>query len=73
MTRPPALLRTDVDTARAQEFVTVEQLALLVHASAKTVRRRIAAGKLKGVLRDGRFLRINRVIAIHHWMKTATS
>lgn len=66
-------LRAAIDKARAQEFITVEQLALLLQASPKTIRRRIKAGQVKGVCRTDGLLRINRVIALHHWMKPATS
>lgn len=66
-------IRDAIDLARSQEFVTIEQLALLLQASPQTVWRRIKAGKVKGVLREGRFVRINRVIAMHHWMKQQNS
>lgn len=62
-------IREAIDLARSQEFVTIEQLALLLQVSPKTVWRRVKAGKVKGVAREGRLVRINRVIAVHHWMK----
>lgn len=66
-------MTAEIERVRGQEFVTVTELALLVQASAKTIRRRIEANRLKGVIRDGRFIRINRVIAVHHWLKGSTS
>lgn len=64
-------IRDAIDMARSQEFVTIDQLALLLQVSPKTVWRRVKAGKVKGVAREGRLVRINRVIALHHWMRPA--
>lgn len=66
-------IRDAIDLARSQEFVTVDQLALLLQASVKTIRRRIKTGDIKGVCRTNGLLRINRVIALHYWMKPAES
>jgi len=62
-------IRDAIDIARSQEFVTIPQLALLLQVSPKTVWRRVKAGTVKGVVHDGRLVRINRVIALHHWMQ----
>ena len=60
-------IREQIDRARAQEFVTIEQLSLLLQISPKTIRRRIQAGLLPGVVRSGRLVRINRVLAVRGW------
>jgi excisionase family DNA binding protein len=50
--------------AKENEFVTVEQLALLLQYQPNTIYRWVRAGKIPGVRRFGRSIRFNRAVAL---------
>ncbi len=57
-------IRERIDSARSQEYLTVEQLALLIQYSPQTIYRKAKRGDIPGVIRFGRSLRFHRVIAL---------
>ena len=65
-----ASIRAQIDLAKHQEFVTIDQLALLLQVSPLTIRRRLP--RFPQVIRDGRMIRIHRVTAIAAWVRQHT-
>lgn len=55
--------------AREKDYVTVQECALLVSVSERTVWRRLKAEKLGTPVRDGRIIRVNRRLAVRYFLK----
>lgn len=62
-----ASIREQIEFAKHQEFVTIEQLALLLQVSAQTIRRRLP--RFPQVIQTGHTIRIHRVTAISAWIR----
>lgn len=60
-------IRERSELAKQKEFITVEECALLVGVSERTVWRRLP--KIDRVIRDGRVVRLHRVSAIRYFLK----
>jgi DeoR/GlpR family transcriptional regulator of sugar metabolism len=60
-------IRERLEVIRQQEFITVEELALLVGVSERTIWRRLT--ELPNVIRSRRITRIHRATAIRHLLK----
>lgn len=60
--------------ARQQEFLTVDQLALLAQYSPQTIYRKAKRGEIPGMLRFGRNsgIRFQRVVALAYFAHAAT-
>jgi excisionase family DNA binding protein len=59
-----ATIKEQIERARMEDYLTVSQFALLTQVNPKTIYRLIEAGKLLGVVRFGRALRIHKAEAI---------
>ena len=57
-------IREQLQQATDAEHITVEEFALLARYNPQTVYRKIARGEVKGVLRFGVSIRINRKVAL---------
>lgn len=57
-------IREQIDHARAQELLTVEQLALLAQYNPQTIYRKVKRDEIPGVVRFGRGIRFLRVVTI---------
>lgn len=66
-----ATIRAQIDFAKQQEFVTIEQLALLLQVSPQTIRRRLA--RFPQVIRTGHTIRIHRISGIGSWIRQHTN
>ena len=53
-----------IEVARVQEFLTVEELALLIRLNPQTIYRKAKKGDIPGVVRFGRSIRFIRVSAL---------
>lgn len=53
-------IRDRMEDARQKDYITVEECALLVSVSERTIWRRLAEEKLGTPVRDGRIVRVNR-------------
>jgi DeoR/GlpR family transcriptional regulator of sugar metabolism len=62
----PLSVRERLDAIRQREFITVEELALLVGVSERTIWRRLT--NLPHVIRTGRITRIHRVAAVRYFL-----
>lgn len=60
-------IRERIDAARQKDYITVQECALLVNVSERTVWRRLP--HLGHVLRDGRITRLNRRVAVRFFLK----
>jgi DeoR/GlpR family transcriptional regulator of sugar metabolism len=60
-------IRERLEVIRQREFITVQELALLVGVSERTIWRRLA--ELPNVIRDRRITRIHRATAITYLLK----
>ena len=60
-------IRERLETIRQRDFVTVEELALLIGVSERTIWRRLT--DLPYVIRSGRVTRIHRTTAVHHLLR----
>jgi len=64
-------IRERLQRIQQQEFVTVQDFALLVGVSERTIWRRLPG--LPNVIRDGRVTRIHRASALRHFLKQPQS
>ena len=62
-----ATIRERLEAIRQREFITVEELALLIGVSERTVWRRLI--ELPRVIRNGRVTRIHRASAVSYFLK----
>lgn len=60
-------IRERIELARQKDYITIQECALLVNVSERTVWRRLP--HLGHVLRDGRITRINRRLAVRFFLK----
>jgi len=60
-------IRERVDVAKQKEYITVDECALLVGISTRTVWRRLPL--MDRVIRDGRVVRVHRVSAMRYFLK----
>lgn len=60
-------IRARLDAARQKDYITVQECALLVNVSERTVWRRLP--QLGHILRDGRITRVNRRLAVRFFLK----
>ena len=60
-------IRERIASARDKEFISVEECALLVGVSERTIWRRLP--KLDRVIRDGRITRIHRATALRYFLR----
>ena len=60
-------IRERLETIRQQEFVTVQDFALLVGVSERTIWRRLT--ELPHVIRNGRVTRILKASALRHFLR----
>lgn len=67
----PKPIREQIEDARIQEFVSVEQLALILNISPKTVRRHLH--EFPWVIRTKRLIRIHRLQAIKAWKQAVSN
>lgn len=63
-------IREQLEQAKTAEFLTVRQLALLSQYAPLTIWRKVKRGEIPGVVRYGRSIRFNRVVALA-WTQTA--
>lgn len=59
-------IRERLDVARQKDYITVQELALLVGCSERTIWRRLP--RLDMVIRNGRLVRIHRVRALRYFL-----
>lgn len=59
-------IRERIDEARQKDYVTVQELALLVNVSERTIWRRLP--QLGQVIRSGRICRLNRRQAVRYFL-----
>ena len=59
-----ATIREQLDYARQQELLTVEQVALLAQLDPQTIYRKVWAQKIPGLVRLGRTIRFQRVLIL---------
>lgn len=59
-------IREQLETTRQKEFITVEECALLVGVSERTIWRRLP--QLDRVVRNGRITRLHRVTAMRFFL-----
>jgi len=64
-------IRERLQRIQQQEFITVQDFALLVGVSERTIWRRLPG--LPNVIRDGRVTRIHRASALRHFLKQPQS
>lgn len=64
-------IRERIELARQKDFITVEECALLVGVSERTIWRRLPF--LPQVVRDGRIVRLHRVSAVRYFLKLTKS
>lgn len=64
---PPLTIKERLDHARQMDYITVEEGALLVGVSERTIWRRLP--KIERVIRDGRITRVHRVTLLRHFLK----
>lgn len=64
-------IREQQDRAQREEFVTVAELALLLRLAPQTVWRKVRSGKMPGVVRFGRSIRLHRHTVLS-WAKAST-
>ena len=57
-------IREQIELAKAQDLLTVEQLALLTQYNPQTIYRKAAKGEIPGVVRFGRGIRFVRTVAL---------
>ena len=57
-------IRERIEDAKAQELLTVDQLALLTQYDPQTIYRKAKRGEIPGIVRLGRGIRFNRVVAL---------
>jgi transcriptional antiterminator len=60
-------IRERLEDIRQREFITVQELALLVGVSERTIWRRLT--ELPNVIRDRRITRIHRATAVGYLLK----
>ena len=60
-------IRERLESIRQQEFVTVQDFALLVGVSERTIWRRIT--QLPHVIRNGRVTRIHKASALRYFLR----
>ena len=60
-------IRERLDTIRQRDFITVEELALLIGVSERTIWRRLTS--LPHVIRNGHITRIHRATAVYHFLQ----
>jgi DeoR/GlpR family transcriptional regulator of sugar metabolism len=60
-------IRERLEGIRQQEFLTVQELALLIGVSERTIWRRLT--ELPNVIRNRRITRIHRVTAVRYLLK----
>lgn len=53
-------IKDQIEKAKAEEFLTADQLALLLQYGRVTIYRRARAGKIPGAIREGRSWRFIR-------------
>ncbi len=63
-------IREQITTARAQELLTVNQLALLTQYNPQTIYRKAMRGEIPGLVRYGRGIRFIRSLALSWGQKT---
>lgn len=59
-------IKERIDAARQKEFISVEECALLVGCSERTIWRRLT--KLDRVIRDGRITRLHRATVLRYFL-----
>lgn len=57
-------IRERLDTARQQDWITLDDSCLLVSVSKSTLRRRLVKLDAADLLRDGRIVRVRRVAVL---------
>ena len=62
-------IRERLELIRQREFISVQDFALLVGVSERTIWRRLP--RLPNVIRDGRVTRIHRASALRYFLKHA--
>ena len=62
-------IRDRIELARQKDYVSIQEVALLVGVSERTVWRRLPY--LGHVLRNGRITRVNRRIAVRYFLNIA--
>jgi predicted DNA-binding transcriptional regulator AlpA len=56
-----------LEAAKQKDFITVEECALLVGVSERTIWRRLK--QMDRVVRDGRIVRLHRITAVRFFLK----
>ena len=64
-------IREQIEDARVQEFVSVDELALILNVSSKTIRRHLHT--FPWVLRSTRLIRIHRLQALKAWKQASSN
>jgi DeoR/GlpR family transcriptional regulator of sugar metabolism len=64
-------IKERIDAAKQKDFITVEECALLVGVSERTVWRRLS--QMERVVRDGRIVRLHRSTAVRFFLKYPTA
>lgn len=57
-------IKEQIAEARQQDFLTVEQLALLTQYAPKSIYRKVSRGEIPGVVRFGGGIRFQRTITL---------
>lgn len=57
-------IREQIIAAKAQEYLTVEQVALLIQYDPLTIYRKVKKGQIPGVIRNGRTIRFYRALVL---------
>lgn len=60
-------IKERLERARQKDYVTVEEGALLVGVSERTIWRRLP--QLERTIRDGRITRVHRITLVRHFLK----
>lgn len=63
----PSSIKERIERAKQRDFITVEECALLVGVSERTIWRRLPA--IDRVVRDGRIVRLHRITALRFFLK----
>lgn len=69
--RGSVTIREQIQNARQQELLTVEQLALLAQYNPKSIYRKVARNEINGIVRFGRGIRFIRTVAIASLRRSA--
>ena len=64
-------IRERIEDARQKDYISIEEVALLVGVSERTVWRRLP--HLGHVLKSGRITRVNRRLAVRYFLGLSTS